>query len=201
MKPVNYTPADHSLQGTQTLKNLVASYAAESMAYTRYTFYAQQADKEGYHEIAAVFNETAANELHHGKIFFKYLEDGALVDVNLDIAAGVIGNTSDNLKEAAREEESEGVEAYIKAAATAREEDFPGIADHFEAIASIENHHKQRFDKLRKMVDDGTMWKRPKPIKWQCSVCGYISEGTEPPKVCPACNHPYQYCRPMERDY
>lgn len=201
MKPVNYTPADHSLQGTRTLKNLVASYAAESMAYTRYTFYAQQAVKEGYHEVAAAFNETAANELHHSKVFFKYLEDGALEDVDLSIAAGVIGNTSENLKEAAREEESEGVEAYIKAAATAREEDFPGIADHFEAIASIENQHKERFDALRKMVDDGTMWKRPEPIKWQCSVCGYISEGTEPPKECPACNHSYKYYHPMERDY
>lgn len=201
MKPVNYTPASHSLQGTETLKNLVASYAAESMAYSRYTYYAQQADKEGYHEVAAVFNETAANELHHAKIFFKYLEDGKEVPVTLSIPAGVIGNTSDNLLQASQEEETEGVEAYISAAKTAREEDFPEIAEHFEAIATIENHHKERFDALRKLVDSGTMWKREKPIKWQCTVCGYIYEGTEPPKVCPACNHPYQYYRPAEENY
>lgn len=201
MKPVNYTPADRSLKGTETLKNLVASYAAESMAYSRYTFYAAQADKEGYHEVASVFAETAANELHHSKIFFKYLEDGAEVPVGLSIPAGVIGNTSDNLLQASQEEESEGVVAYTNAAAKAREEDFPDVAAHFEAIASIEMRHKKRFDLLRKLVDSGTMWKREKPIKWQCSVCGYIYEGVEPPKLCPACNHPYQYYRPEETDY
>ena len=135
MKPVNYTPADHSLKGTETLKNLVAAYAAESMAYSRYMFYASQSEKEGYPPVA--------------EVFFKFLEDGAEVPVDMSIPAGVIGNTSDNLKEAAREEEAEGVDAYMKAAAKAREEDFPEVAEHFEAIASIENMHKDRFDALR----------------------------------------------------
>ena len=131
MKPVNYTPADHSLKGTETLKNLVAAYAAESMAYSRYMFYASQAEKEGYPPVAEVFTETADNELHHAKVFFKFLEDGAEVPVDMSIPAGVIGNTSDNLKEAAREEEAEGVDAYMKAAAKAREVDFPVVAEHF----------------------------------------------------------------------
>lgn len=199
MKPVNFYKLDKSLEGTKTLENLTASYAAESMAYTRYTFYAAQAEAENYYPVAEVFKETAANELHHGKIFFKYLQDGALIPVNLgSVAAGVISDTSSNLKEASREEENEGVDAYVNAAKVAREEGFDVVADHFDAIAKIEATHKARFDALREMVDNGTMWKREKPIKWQCMVCGYISEGTEPPKVCPACNHPYQHAKPLE---
>lgn len=199
MKPVNFYKADKSLEGTKTLENLTASYAAESMAYTRYNFYASQAEAEKYYPISEIFKETADNEMHHGKVFFKYLQDGALIPVNLgEVAAGVISDTSANLKEAAREEEVEGVESYTKAAEVAEKEGFPIIAEHFKAIAEVEAFHKERFDTLRKMVDDGTLWKRPKPIKWQCMVCGYISEGTEPPKVCPACNHPYQHAKPLE---
>lgn len=199
MKPVNFYKADGPLKGTKTLENLTASYAAESMAYTRYNFYASQAESEGYHPVAAVFRETADNEMHHGKVFFKYLQDGKPIPVNLGaVAAGVIADTSENLKEAAREEKFEGVEFYKNSAEVAREEGFPIIADHFDAIASVEAYHKKRFDELRKMVDKGTLWKREKPIKWQCMVCGYISEGTEPPEVCPACNHPYKHARPLE---
>ena len=199
MKPVNFYKADKSLAGTKTLENLTASYAAESMAYTRYNFYASQAEAEKYYPIAEIFKETADNEMHHGKVFFKYLQDGALIPVNLGaVAAGVISDTSANLQEAAREEEEEGVVSYTNAAEVADKEGFPIIADHFRAIASVEAFHKERFDALRKMVDDGTMWKRPKPIKWQCMVCGYISEGTEPPKVCPGCNHPFQHAKPLE---
>lgn len=201
MKPVNCTPTQKPLKGSRTEANLVASYMAESAAYTRYTFYAQQAEKEGYHQVADIFNETAGNELHHGKIFFKYLPDGAEVNVTLAVPAGVIGYTSDNLAEAAREEETEGVEAYKSAAIVAREEGYPDVADHFEAIATIELHHRQRFLALKKEIDEGTMWKREKPIKWQCRVCGYIFEGTEPPAKCPACNHPSQYYEPMEDNY
>ncbi|MCM1004947.1 MAG: rubrerythrin family protein [Prevotella sp.] len=199
MKPVNFYKADKSLAGTKTLENLTASYAAESMAYTRYNFYASQAEADGYYPVSAIFKETADNEMHHGKVFFKYLQDGELIPVNLPaVAAGVISDTSSNLKEAAREEESEGVDSYVKAAEVAKEEGFPIIAAHFAAIAKVEAFHKARFDALREMVDNGTMWKREKPIKWQCMVCGYVSEGTEPPKVCPACNHPYQHARPLE---
>ena len=180
-----------SLIGTKTQTNLAVAYVAESCAYTRYTFFAQAAQKEGYYQYANIFNETAANELHHAKIYFKYLKEGNAVAPNVGVDAGVIGSTLENLKVAAHEEEFEGVELYKKAAEVAREEGFDDIAEHFAAIATIEEHHKERFEAMAKRIEDGTVWKSDKPIKWQCLVCGYIFEGTEPPKVCPACDHPY----------
>lgn len=181
-----------SIKGTQTEKNLVIAYLAESSAYTRYTFYAQQAEKENYFPVSEVFKATAANELRHGKIFFKFLEGGS-VTVPMDADAGVIGDTASNLATAAHEEMVEGVELYTNSAKVAEEEGFPEIAEHFRAIAEVENHHRERFERYLKHVQDGTLWKREKPIKWQCLVCGYIFEGTEPPKTCPACDHPYQH--------
>lgn len=181
-----------SIKGTKTEKNLVIAYLAESSAYTRYTFYAQQAEKENYFPVSEVFKATAANELRHGKIFFKFLEGGS-VTVPMDADAGVIGDTASNLATAAHEEMVEGVELYTNSAKVAEEEGFPEIAEHFRAIAEVENHHRERFERYLKHVQDGTLWKREKPIKWQCLVCGYIFEGTEPPKTCPACDHPYQH--------
>lgn len=181
-----------SIKGTQTEKNLVIAYLAESSAYTRYTFYAKQAEKENYFPVSEVFKATADNELHHGKIFFKFLEGGS-VTVPMDADAGVIGDTASNLATAAHEEMVEGVELYTNSAKVAEEEGFPEIAEHFRAIAEVENHHRERFERYLKHVQDGTLWKREKPIKWQCLVCGYIFEGTEPPKTCPACDHPYQH--------
>ena len=188
-----------SIKGTQTEKNLVIAYMAESSAYTRYTFYAKQAEKENYFPIAQIFNDTAANELHHGKIFFKFLQGGS-VNVPLDVDAGVIGDTASNLATAAHEEEVEGVELYTKSAQVAEEEGFPEIASHFRAIAEVENHHRERFEKYLKQVQDGTVWKRDKPIKWQCMVCGYIFEGTEPPATCPGCDHPREHYIPLEEE-
>lgn len=185
--------AEKSIIGTQTEKNLVIAYLSESAAYSRYTYYAQQATKEGYFPVANVFNETAANELHHGKIYFKFLQGGAVVGVDVSTNAGVIADTASNLKTAMAEELSEGVDFYVKSAATAREEGFDEIADHFAAIATIEKKHYERFGRYLKHIEDGTLWKRDKPVKWQCLVCGYIFEGTEPPKPCPACDHPYQH--------
>lgn len=185
--------ATKSIIGTQTEKNLVTSYLAESVAYTRYTFYAQAATKENYFPIAEIFNETAANELHHAKIFFKYLEGGRVVEVPMSTNAGVIGDTASNLKTAMEEEKSEGFEFYKAAAVTAREEGFDDIADHFDAIAEVERSHFDRFGRYLKHVEDGTLWKRDKAVTWRCLVCGYLFEGTEPPKPCPACNHPYQH--------
>lgn len=186
-----------SLKGTQTEKNLVIAYVAESTAYTRYTFYAQQATKESYYPIAQVFNETADNELHHGKIFFKYLEGGS-VNVNVDVDAGVIGTTAQNLEIAAAEEESEGVDLYRKSAEVAREEGFDDIAEHFEAIAQIEEQHRKRFLHYLKQVKEGTVWKRDHEITWKCLVCGYEFKGTEPPVKCPACNHPREHYMAMD---
>lgn len=186
-----------SIKGTKTEKNLVIAYMAESSAYTRYTFYAAQANKEGYYPVERIFTETAANEMRHGKVFFKFLEGGS-VEVPLAVDAGVIADTASNLETAAREELYEGVKLYTDSAAVAEEEGFPEIAEHFRAIATIEEHHRQRFERYLKRVKDGTVWKRDKPIKWQCMVCGYIFEGTEPPKVCPGCDHPYQHYRALD---
>lgn len=181
-----------SIKGTQTERNLVIAYLAESSAYTRYMFYAAQADKENYFPIGQIFRETADNEMRHGKVFFKFLEGGS-VKVDLSVDAGVIGDTASNLETAAHEEEVEGVELYMASAKVADEEGFPEIAEHFREIAEIEDHHRRRFEHYLKQVKDGTVWKRDKSIKWQCLVCGYVYEGTEPPKVCPACDHPREH--------
>lgn len=187
-----------NLKGTRTERNLVIAYMAESSAYTRYTFYALQADKENYYPIGVIFNETAANELRHSKIFFKYLQGGS-VQVPVDVDAGVIGTTEENLATAAREEEFEGVKLYTDAAAIADEEGFPEIAAHFRAIASIEDTHRRRFLRYLKQVKDGTVWKRDHEITWKCLVCGYEYKGTTPPvDKCPACDHPYQHYMAMD---
>lgn len=181
-----------SIKGTQTEKLLVEAYIAESTAYTRYTFYAQQAGKEQYFPIQQIFSETADNELHHAKIFFKFLEGGK-VDATGSYDAGVIGTTLQNLQIAAAEELAEGVDFYTNAAKVAESEGFPVIAERFASIAKIEQHHHDRFERYIKQVQEGTVWKREQPIQWKCLVCGYIYEGTTPPDVCPACAHPYQH--------
>lgn len=186
-----------SIKGTRTEANLVAAYMSESAAYTRYTYYAQQAEKENYYPVKQVFEETAANELHHGKIYFKYLEGGS-VTVSLAVDAGVIGTTEQNLATAAHEELIEGVDQYIKAAEVAEQEGFAEIAAHFRSIAKVEDEHRRRFLRYLKQVKDGTVWKREKPIRWKCLVCGYEYVGTTPPMKCPACNHPYQHYMAMD---
>lgn len=188
-----------SIKGTQTEKNLVIAYAAESMAYSRYTFYAAQADKENYFPIGEIFRETASNELRHAKVFFKFLEGGS-VEVNVAVDAGVIGDTASNLATAMKEEETEGVDLYTNAAKVAEEEGFPEIASHFRAIASIEQHHHDRFARYLKQVQDGTVWKRDKPVTWRCLVCGYTFVGTEPPAVCPACDHPREHYMAIDEE-
>lgn len=185
------------IRGTQTERNLVTAYLAESAAYTRYTYYASQAHKENYFPIEVIFTETAANEFRHSKIFFKYLQGGT-VKVPMEVDAGVIGTTAANLATAAHEEKVEGYEMYKAFAATAREEGFDEIADHFDAIAEIEVHHRERFIHYQKQVLDGTVWKRDHVITWKCLVCGFEYRGTEPPMPCPACNHPYQHYMAMD---
>lgn len=191
--------ATKSIKGTRTEKNLVNAYMSESAAYSRYTYYGQKADKELYFPIGQIFYETAANELRHGKIFFKYLEGGQ-VESLLTVDAGVIGDTATNLAIAANEELVEGVEQYTAAASVAEEEGFPEIAAHFRAIAAIEETHRRRFERYLKQVKEGTVWKRDHAIKWKCLVCGYEFEGTEPPKECPACDHPYQHYMAMDEE-
>lgn len=191
--------ATKNIKGTQTEKNLVVSYLAESSAYTRYMFYAQQADKENYFPIGQIFRMTADNELRHSKVYFKMLEGGSIT-VPVAADAGVIGTTAQNLLTAANEEKVEGVDLYTGFAKTAEEEGFADIAEHFRAIATIEARHHERFMHYLKQVNDGTVWKRDTPIRWQCLVCGYVYEGTEPPKICPACDHPYQHYIGLDYD-
>ena len=192
------TNTPQSLKGTRTEKCLANAYVAESTAYTRYVFFAKSAKKEEYYDFANIFQETADNELHHAKIFLKYLTEGAVMTDPISIDPGILKPTEECLKIAAQEEQTEGVEEYTKAAAIAEEEGFQEIADHFKAIATIENHHKERFDLMRKQIETGTVWKSDKPIKWQCLVCGYIFEGVQPPEKCPACNHPFQHFKRAE---
>lgn len=187
------------LRGTKTEKNLVNAYLSESTAYSRYVFYAKQATKENYIPIALVFQETADNELHHAKIFFKMLQGGQ-VSTELTVDSGIIGDTASNLECAAHEEMVEGVEQYTESANVAEEEGFPEVAAHFRAIAEIENHHRERFEAYLKQVKEGTVWKREHPIKWQCTVCGYIYEGVEPPVKCPACDHPSYYYKALDME-
>lgn len=182
-----------SLVGTKTQTNLADAYVAESCAYTRYTFFAQAAQKELYFQYADIFNETADNELRHAKIFLKLLDEAGCKTDPIPVDAGVIGKTVDNLKVAAEEEKTEGVEQYTKAAETAEKEGFKDIAKTFREIAEIENHHMERFNKMIDRIKSDTVWKSDKPVKWQCLVCGYIYEGKTPPEKCPACQHPYQH--------
>lgn len=181
-----------SIRGTRTEKNLVTAYMAESSAYTRYTFYAKQANKEGYIPVEQLFKETADNEMHHAKVFFKFLQGGK-VEVPLGVDAGVIGDTASNLATAMAEEEKEGVELYTAAAKVADEEGFTEIASHFRAIASVEARHRERFERFRRMVLDGTLWSRDHDVTWRCTVCGYEAVGKVPPQTCPGCDHPYQH--------
>lgn len=180
-----------------TEKCLVKAYVSESEAYTRYVYYAKQATKENYYGIADIFQETADNELHHSKVFFKYLEGGN-VELNLNVSAGTIGDTASNLLQAAHGEHTEGVEQYAEAAKIADEEGFTEIADHFRAIAKVERRHERRFNRCHKEITEGTVWKREKPIRWLCLVCGYVYEGTEPPAVCPGCDHPREHYIPLD---
>ena len=188
-----------SIKGTKTEKCLVDAYVSESEAYTRYTYYSAQATKESYFPIARIFDETAANELRHSKVFFKFLEGGD-VDIQLKVSAGTIGDTASNLEQAARSERIEGVDQYTQAARIADEEGFTEIAEHFRAIAEIELRHERRFNRYLKQVKEGTVWKREKPIKWQCLVCGYVYEGTEPPVTGPACDHPREHYMALDYD-
>ena len=193
MDNTNASPAKKSIKGTKTEMNIVSSYLSETQAYARYTYYSQQAKKENYFPIQKIFEETAANELHHAKVFFKMLEGGQVTGTLNQLDAGVIGTTAENLKISIEEEQDQGIDQYKAFAKVALEEGFPVIASHFMAIAAIEEHHKQRFEAWLKHVNDGTCWTRDHVIKWQCLVCGYVFEGKQPPLKCPACDHPREH--------
>jgi len=172
------------LKGSQTEKNLMAAFSGESQARNKYTYFAKIARKEGHLYIAKLFEETAGNEMQHAKDEFKVL--------------GGIGDTKKNLEEAIGGEHYETTEMYPSFAKQAKEEGFDDVARLFEQIAKVEKEHEERYRKLLKMVEDGTVYQRETPIKWKCSKCGFIHEGTQPPKNCPACKHPLEYFEPQD---
>ena len=189
-----------SVKGTQTEKNLLKSFADESQARNRYTFFASVAKKEGYEQISAVFIETAEQEKEHAKIFFKHLE-GGMVEIAASFPAGVIGTTRDNLLAAANGENEEWAELYPAFAEIAEKEGFPKIAYSWREIAEVEEQHEIRYRKLLARLENGTLFSRDEEIRWQCRNCGYVHEGKAAPTVCPACIHPRAYFEPMKDNY
>ena len=189
-----------SVKGTQTEKNLLKAFAGESQARNRYTFFASVARKEGYEQIANIFAETAGNEKEHAEIFFKYLEGG---DVEIEAAypAGIIGDTKTNLNAAADGEKMEWSKIYADFEKTARKEGFAKIAKSFKEIADVEEFHEKRYRKLAKNIANGEVFKKKTVVKWHCANCGYIHEGTEAPKECPACKHPQAYYELLAENY
>lgn len=171
---------------SKTEENLKAAFAGESQARNKYTYFAKVAKKEGYHYIAKIFEETAENEKRHAKDEFALLNG--------------IGDTVANLEEAVGGEHYETTEMYPQFAKEAEEEGNMKAANLFRQIAKIEAHHRDRYKKLLEMVKNNTVYKYDKPIKWKCSVCGYVHEGTEPPGKCPCCGHAREYFEPANMD-
>lgn len=171
---------------SKTEENLQAAFAGESQARNKYTYWAGVAKKEGYHYIAKIFEETAENEKRHAKDEFAML--------------GGIGTTAENLKAAMEGEDYEVQSMYPTFAKEAEAEGNKEAAALFNQIAKVEAHHRDRYKKLLEMVENGTVYKRDQPIKWKCSVCGYIHEGTEPPAKCPCCKHPKEWYEPANMD-
>ncbi|MEG1553606.1 MAG: rubrerythrin family protein [Rikenellaceae bacterium] len=189
-----------SIKGTQTEKNLLISFAGESQARNRYTFFASVAKKEGFEQISAIFTETAEQEKEHAKKFFKYLE-GGMVEITTSYPAGVIGTTAENLKAAAEGELEEWSDAYPKFARIAEEEGFADVALTFRNIAKVEAQHEKRYRKFLSNVEKKEVFAREEVIEWQCRNCGYVHTGKEAPEVCPACQHPQAYFEERKTNY
>jgi rubrerythrin len=181
-----------SLKGTQTEKNLLAAFAGESQARNRYTFFASKAKKEGFEQIAGIFQETADNEKEHAEVFFKHLQGGD-VEIKAMYPGGVIGKTEDNLLASAEGEKMEWGTLYPDFAETAEKEGFIEVSKSFKEIAEVESYHERRFRKLLQNVKNKSVFKKEKTVKWKCRNCGYVHESPEAPDVCPACKHPQSY--------
>jgi rubrerythrin len=181
-----------SIKGTKTEQNLLKSFAGESQARNRYTFFASAARKEGLEQIANIFIETAENEKEHAKVFFKHLEGGD-VEITASYPAGMIKDTKSNLEEAAAGENMEWTTLYSDFAKIAKNEGFPEIARSFEQISKVEKFHESRYRKLINNINNNEVFKRKTPMRWHCINCGYVHEGNEAPKECPACKHPQAF--------
>lgn len=177
-----------NLKGTKTEANLMAAFAGESQARNKYTYFASKAKKEGYVQIAKIFEETAANEKEHAKMWYKLLNDG-------------IGSTIENLKEAANGENYEWTDMYAKFAKEAREEGFDHIAKLFEGVAAIEKEHEERYRKLLANIENEIVFSRENEVVWHCTNCGHLHIGKEAPEVCPVCAHPKAYFQIKAENY
>ena len=177
-----------NLKGTKTLENLMAAFAGESQARNKYTYYASKAKKDGYVQIANIFEETAANEKEHAKIWFKLINDG-------------IGSTMDNLKDAAAGENYEWTDMYATFAKEAKEEGFDHIAYLFEEVGKIEKEHEERYKKLIANIEGGLVFSKDNDAIWQCSNCGHIMVGKKAPDICPVCEHPQSYFMVKAENY
>ena len=189
-----------SVKGTQTEKNLLTSFAGESQARMRYTYFASVAKKEGYEQIAAIFTETADQEKEHAKRMFKWLE-GGMVEITASYPAGVIGTTAENLKAAAAGENEEWTADYPHFADVADEEGFPAIAAMYRNIAIAEKAHEERYLAFLANIENESVFKKEEETVWQCRNCGYVHEGTEAPNACPACLHPQAYFEVKKTNY
>lgn len=177
------------LKGTQTEKNLLTAFAGESQARNRYTYFASQANKEGYVQISDIFSETANQEKEHAKRFFKFLEGGE-IEISGAFPAGIVGTTVENLKAAAAGENYEHTEMYPGFAKVAEEEGFREVAAVFRAVSVAEKQHEKRYLDLAANIDAGRVFQRESPAVWRCRNCGYLHQGNSAPKLCPACAHP-----------
>ena len=177
------------LKGTKTEQNLKEAFAGESMARNKYTYFASKAKKDGFVQIAAIFEETAANEKEHAKMWYKYLNGGGVSD------------TKTNLADAANGENFEWTDMYARMAKEAREEGFNEIAEKFEQVGAIEKHHEERYRKLLKNIEDAVVFSREGDVIWQCANCGHILIGKKAPEVCPVCDHPQSYFQIKAENY
>ena len=189
-----------SLKGTETEKNLLKAFAGESQARNRYTYFSSAAKKEGYEQISRIFLETAENEKEHAKVFFKYLEGGE-VEITASYPAGMIKNTLSNLEAAAAGENMEWTALYSDFAKVAKEEGFAEVARSFEQVAKVEKFHEARYRKLIGNIAGNEVFKKKSPVKWHCINCGYVFEGNEAPKECPACKHPQSFYEVLAENF
>ena len=189
-----------SVKGTQTEKNLLTSFAGESQARMRYTYFASAAKKEGYEQISAIFTETADQEKEHAKRMFKYLE-GGMVEINASFPAGVIGRTIDNLQAAAAGEYEEWSSLYPEFADIAEKEGFYEIAAMYRNISVAEKAHEERYRAFVKNIETASVFAKEGEVVWQCRNCGYIHVGKEAPEVCPACLHPQAHFEVKKENY
>jgi len=191
---------EKSLKGTRTEQNLLKAFAGESQARNRYDMFAKQARKEGYQQMAAIFEETALHEQQHAKRFFRFLE-GGMVEITATYPAGKVGTTAENLKAAAEGENEEWTELYPAFARIAKEEGFPKIASAFKVIAQVEAEHERRYLKLLQNISEDKVFVKEGKVWVKCIKCGYVYESAKAMENCPACEHPKAYMQVLEENY